>query len=191
MLVFAIGAMSGAFCILAADVQKGYYRNARDLKKKLEADLELGEYALQTTTSMGWTRDRIARITTFQTSILVALVVADLSGLGVSIAHALRTKVQPVEVAARVVVTGSTPAQEIPLVFSHNGKIAAAVSTAPGALAVVQVAPGRYEVSALVGKVCASERTIGDAPLESVVLRCRTPSKPVRRRAARHRRRGQ
>ncbi len=191
MVFFGVGTASGAMSIFATDVQKGYYRNARDLKKKFEDELELGDWALATTPSMAAMRERFARVTTFQIAILVALVTADLVGLGVSIQHALGSRPTPVEAAFSVVLTGSHLSVNVPVVFTREGNIAAAIAPVPGAITMIRLDPGSYEISALVGKSCTSVQTVSSQPLQRVVLTCKSPAqKRAKRRAARRRRHG-
>ena len=88
MVVFGGGAAIGVVSVLATDIQHSYYRNARDLKGQLEDKLGLEEHAIATTKGRGGGRKRIAKIQNIQKFMLVSLIVADLTGLGVSIARA-------------------------------------------------------------------------------------------------------
>lgn len=191
LAVFGVGAASGVISLLATDVQKTYYQNARDHKRKFEDDLGLGDYALKTTVGQGGKRERIARVTTFQKTILGALILADLVGLGVSIAHMARSMVTPVEVALRIDVVGSR-AQTVPVVLSKDGKVKAALTPAPGTTSLVRVDPGTYQVSALASGQCGTIAKITATPLQSVVVHCgHKPAKhKVKRRAGRGGQRG-
>jgi hypothetical protein len=175
MVVFAVGAASGSASIAATNVQHGYYRNARDLKRQLEDKLGLGEHAIATTKSQGSIRNRIAKVQSIQKFMLGALIVANLTGLGVSIARTVRpSKAPKVEMAVRV--TGEHATHAVPIVVSRNGRIAASTTTQPGTVATVEVRPDTYTVSVLVGaKVCAIQETITASPLQSVVVPCGPP----------------
>jgi hypothetical protein len=197
MVVFGVGAASGWISIMASDVQKGYYANARDKKKALEKKLDLGEWSLATTVGQGGARARLARVTTFQKTILMALIAADLTGLGVSVARALRSDVDHVRLAVRVAVRSAHP-RAVPVVFSRNGEVVAAIVSAPGATTLVNLRPGDYDISALAPAPCNSTATITRVPLQNVLLRCgmapaprgthrRHGSRPKRRTAKRHR----
>jgi hypothetical protein len=175
LVVFLAGSVSVGMCLFAMDVQKDYYRNARDLKTRFESDLGLGDRALATTPSMGALRERFGRVTTFQIAVLVALLIADLVGLGVSIQHALRSTPRAVEAAFEVSVTGSGHPSQVPVVFSHDGKVAAAIAPAPGVMTLVRLDPGTYAISAIAVTACSSTRTVSQAPLQQIVMHCHTP----------------
>jgi hypothetical protein len=159
--------------MLANKTQHGYYRNVRDQKRNLENRLGLGDLALATTPGMGGARERLGRVTTFQNLILGALLVADLTGF----AFAVRKHVGPepapkVEVAARVVVGDHRQLRSVRVVFSRDGRIAAAASPRPGEVVILRLSPGRYQVGALAGRLCTSTRAVTTAPLQSLAIRC-------------------
>lgn len=183
MVVFLVGAASGSVSIAATEVQHGYYRNARDLKRELEYKLGLGQRSIATTKGQGGARRRIARIQSIQKFMLGALIVANLTGLGVSIARAVRPSEAPkVEVAIRVV--GEYTTQAVLTVVSRNGRIVASTTAQPGTVAAVEVRPNTYSVSVLIGaKVCTVQQKITTNPLQSVVIPCGSLSRTSTNRA--------
>lgn len=102
--VFAVGATSAVLAMLANATGRSYYKSTRDRKRELEERLMLGAFTIAPTPGMGSLRGRLARVTTFQTFMLGALLAADLAGLGTCIARALPPDGPPYVVVA---VTGS------------------------------------------------------------------------------------
>jgi hypothetical protein len=171
--VFLVGALSAIASILANATQHGYYKNTRDQKRELENRLGLGDLAIATTRRMGGVRARLATVTTFQKFILVALMAADLTGFVAAIGHASRSApATKVEVVAQVLVGQRHKPKNVPVVLSQKGRIMATASPGPAEMVALRVEPGRYQVAALAGKVCASTKTITAEPLQRLVIRC-------------------
>jgi hypothetical protein len=83
--VFGAGALLAAMSMLANHVEHGYYRSARDVKRRIEDELGLGDLAISTTSGMGSGVKRLGRVRTFLAVMLTALVVIDAFGIGVSL----------------------------------------------------------------------------------------------------------
>jgi hypothetical protein len=174
IVVFLVGGASALVSIFASTVQHDYYKNVRDRKKELEDRLRLGGLALRTTTGMGGVRARIARVTTFQKAILVALIVADATGFVAAVGHATRSSPAPkVELVARVAVGHRHWPHTVPLVLSQSGRIEATATPRPGEMITLRLRSGRYEVSALASRLCTSTVSVTGSPLQSLVIRCR------------------
>jgi hypothetical protein len=190
MVVFGGGAAIGVVSVLATDIQHSYYRNARDLKGQLEDELGLEEHAIATTKGQGGGRKRIAKIQNIQKFMLVSLIVADLTGLGVSIARAVRSsQAAKVELAVRVV--GRATKAAVPVVVSRKGDIAASTTAPAGSIATVEVRPETYSVSVLLGsKVCTVTETVSSSPLQSVVVPYGPPPAPTKSRTRKRKRTG-
>jgi hypothetical protein len=173
IVVFAVGSAAALVSILASTVQHSYYQNVRDRKQDLEKLLGLGPLALQTTAGMGGVRGRLARVTTFQRSILAALLVADVAGLVVAINQATRSAPAPKVALVTRVATGEREwRRPVPLVLSRDGHIEARATPRPSEMVVLRLRPGRYRVSALAGRLCTSTVSVTGSPLQSLVIRC-------------------
>jgi hypothetical protein len=174
MAVFAVGAVSTVLAMLASATQKSYYQNTRDRKQRLEERLGLGEHAITTTPGMGGLRVRLARVTTFQTFILLALLAADLAGLATSIAKAFPSGGTPTVVAAVHIelVRPARTAKSIPVVASEAGTVKATSSVDAGGTTVLRLRPGRYQITAWTGRLCGRTVDVTAAPLQGVQLRC-------------------
>lgn len=175
MAVFAVGAISTVLAMLASRTQKSYYQNTRDRKRQLEERLGLGEHAIAPTPGMGGLRGRLARVTTFQTFMLGALLAADLAGLASSIAKAYPSGgTSTVIVAVHVeLVRPARTAKAIPVVASEAGTVEATSLLDANETTVLRLRPGQYRIATWTGQLC--ERTIGitSSPLQVVELRCR------------------
>jgi hypothetical protein len=171
--VFGLGVVSTVAAILANRTQHGYYRNVRDAKRTLEDRLGLGDLALATTPGMGGRHWRLARVATFQTLILSALLAADLVGLVAGVREAVKSPAAPtIELAMRVVVKRGASIRSFPLVLVRAGKIEAGATPRPGELVLLRVRPGRYTLSALTPSPCSAAAVVTKAPLQSLVVRC-------------------
>jgi hypothetical protein len=175
MAVFVVGAASAVLAILASTTQRSYYQNTRDRKRDLEEQLGLGDLAIAPTPGMGAVRRRLARVTTFQTFMLVALLVADLAGLGTSIVDALPSRASPrVVVAIRVqVLLAAHSVGTVPVVTSTSGgNVAATSTTQPNGTTLLRLQPGRYQVSTWVTGLCTRTLRVTEAPLQGITIRC-------------------
>jgi hypothetical protein len=173
MAVFLVGAASAVFAILASRTQKGYYANTRDRKRELEEKLGLGDLAIAPTPGMGGMRGRLARVTTFQAFILIAILLADLAGLGTCIAKALPSTTQPrVAVAVRVFVPRGHRPTTVPLVASQGGHVVQAGTMLLDSTTLLKLPPGRYEFSSWMDRLCVQTVQITPAPLQSATIRC-------------------
>jgi hypothetical protein len=173
MAVFAGGAISCVLAMLASRTQRTYYENTRDRKALLERELGLDRHAIAPTPGMGGVRGRLARVTTFQTFMLGALLVAELAGLGTAIAKALPAgKEQTVVVAVRVEAPPAARSFTVPVVASQGIRIRAAASTGPEEPAVLRLRPGAYRLGAWNGSLCERTVRVTSAPLQGFELRC-------------------
>jgi hypothetical protein len=173
MAVFAGGALSCILAILAGNTQKTYYENTRDRKNQLEQELGLGNYAIAPTPGMGGIRGRLARVTTFQTFMLGALLAADLAGLGTAISKAFPTNKPPrVVVAVRVKTRRSSVSATVPVVASQGNRVRASAMAHPGELLALELRPGTYRLAAWTRNQCQRMVTVTSTPLQGVELRC-------------------
>lgn len=173
MAVFFGGAVSCVLAILASKTQKTYYENTRDRKREIEQKLRLDAYAIAPTPGMGGIRGRLARVTTFQTFMLVALLLADLAGLGTAIARADPAgKPAMVVLAVRVEASRSARSVRIPVVASQGTSIRASGAAPPSETIVLELRPGTYRVAAWVGRRCVRTVDVTSTPLQGVELRC-------------------
>ena len=175
MAVFVVGAASAVLAMLASTTQRSYYQSTRDRKRDLEERLGLGELAIAPTPGMGAVRRRLARVTTLQTFMLVALLVADLAGLGTSIVDALPSRESPrVIVAIRVEgLLAAHSVGKVPVVTSTSGGYVAATSTTqPNGTTLLRLQPGRYQLSTWETGLCTRPLRVTDAPLQGITIRC-------------------
>jgi hypothetical protein len=173
MAVFLVGAASAVFAMLASRTQKGYYANTRDRKRALEEKLGLGDLAIAPTPGMGGMRGRLARVTTFQAFILIAILLADLAGLGTCIAKALPSTTQPrVAVAVHVFVPRGHRPTMVPLVASQGSHVLQAGTMLLDSTTLLKLPPGRYEFSSWMDRLCVQAVKITTAPLQSATIRC-------------------
>jgi len=173
MAVFLVGTASAVFAMLASTTQKSYYANTRDRKRELEEKLALGDLAIAPTPGMGSVRGRLARVTTFQTFILIAILLADLAGLGTCIAKALPHTTQlRVAVAVHVFVQRDHRPTMVPLVASQDGHIVQAGTTPLRSTTLLKLPPGRYEFSSWMDRLCVQTVQITSAPLQNATIRC-------------------
>ncbi len=172
IVLFLAGAVIGAISVLATDVQHSYYRNARDLKQKIENKLELGEYAIATTQGQGGIRTRIAKVQTFQKSMLVVLVLANVAGVTLSTVRALRGAPAPkVEVVIRLRDENTSGSTQIVIV--QNDRIAATARSYSGSVTTLEVRRGPAEVDAVTDAMTCTRQTVFTAsPLQSVAVSC-------------------
>lgn len=173
MAVFLVGAASAVFAMLASRTQKGYYANTRDRKRALEEKLGLGDLAIAPTPGMGSMRARLARITTFQAFILIAILLADIAGLGTCIAKALPSTTQPrVAVAVHVFFPRGHRPTTVPLVASQGSHVVRAGTMLLDSTTLLKLPPGRYEFSSWMDRLCVQAVRITTAPLQSATIRC-------------------
>jgi hypothetical protein len=173
MAVFLVGAASAVLAMLASGTQRGYYANTRDRKRELEEKLGLGDLAIAPTPGMGGGRGRLARVTTFQTFILLAILLADLAGLGTCIAKALPNTTQPqVAVAIHVFAPRDHRPATVPLVTSKDGQVVQASAMLVDSTTLLKLLPGRYEFSSWTNRLCVQAVQITSAPLQSATIRC-------------------
>jgi hypothetical protein len=173
MAVFLVGAASAVFAMLASSTQKSYYANTRDRKRELEEKLGLGALAIAPTPGMGGVRGRLARVTTFQTFILIALLLADLAGLGISITKSLPSSTQArVVVAVGILVPPGHRPTTVPLVASERGRVVQAGTMRLDSTTLLKLPPGRYELSTWMDRLCVRAVQITPAPLQSATIRC-------------------
>lgn len=85
--VFAVGALTALFSILATEAGRGYYLRVIQRKKLLELRLGLDEYAIKTTAGQGGPKRRVT-VTQLLKFFFVSLGVIDLVGLGYLVATA-------------------------------------------------------------------------------------------------------
>jgi hypothetical protein len=175
MAVFAVGAISTVLAMLASRTQNSYYQNTRDRKRQLEEHLGLGELAIAPTPGMGGMRGRLARVTTFQTFMLAALLAADLAGIATSIAKAFPSGRTPTVVAAvhLQLVRPARAAKSIPVVASQAGTVEATSLVDANGTTVLRLRPGRYRIATWTGQLCERTINITSAPFQVVELRCR------------------
>lgn len=79
--MYLAGLLCCIFSMLASQVQTGYYRTARDHKRKLEDRLGLDDLSLSTTPGMGSTLRRLGKVTTFNVVLLSALALVNVMGV--------------------------------------------------------------------------------------------------------------
>lgn len=170
IVVFLVGIASAIMSMLANKTQHDYYKNVRDRKNELERRLQLGDIALATTRGMGGIRKRIARITTLQQFILMALLVADLVGIGVSGAEALESSAAPKVAVAVSVATRSRTA--VPVVLSRGGRAVATLTLTSGETVMVMVRPGTYQAAVVARQLCKRRVTLSSAPLQLLHVNC-------------------
>lgn len=84
-VVFLVGFSSCVLAVLAGEAQHDYYRAARDGKRRLEDRLALGELAIRTTGGMTGLPARFGKVRSFNRALLVAVMVANLAGIGVAL----------------------------------------------------------------------------------------------------------
>lgn len=173
-LVFGLGALLAGLSFLANDTQHGYYKSARELKKKLETQLQLEEVALKTTPGMGSRIKRLGRVGTFLKTMLVAIALVDLVGAGIGVNAAFDSSPEspdPVRVVVRVAGQGSDGG--LTAVVSHRDQvIATRMSDAGGRLAPVNLEPGRYLVSVLTRGICTETVDVSSDPLQLIEIDC-------------------
>lgn len=87
IMLFLVGFALATFSIAATRIQKGYYSEARDLVKAIQAQLPLGDLAIRTTPGMGSARPRWRRVGQLQEWMFMLIAAVDLSGLVVVIVH--------------------------------------------------------------------------------------------------------
>jgi hypothetical protein len=174
MAVFVVGAASAGLAMLASTTQRSYYQNTRDRKRDLEERLGLGDLAIAPTPGMGAVRRRLARVTTLQTFMLAALLVADLAGLGTGIVDALPSRGSPrVIVAIRVEVRLAGHSFTVPVVTSTSGgSVAATSTTQSNGTTLLRLQPGRYQLSTWATGLCTRTLRVTDAPLQGITIRC-------------------
>ena len=171
--MFGVGSLSAILSMLANKTQHEYYGNVRDRKNDLEDRLKLGELRLATTVGMGAVRTRLARVTTLQQFILLALLAADLIGAGAGVSRASRSgPTARVELAARVVLQSVKSPPSAPIVFSRRGHIDASATPRPDEAVLLRLDPGRYEVFALTGQVCWRTVLVTKTPLQDLAIHC-------------------
>lgn len=173
MAVFAGGAVSCILAILASKTQKTYYESTRDRKAQMELELGLNQHAIAPTPGMGGLRGRLARVTTFQTFMLGALLAADLAGLGTAIAKVFPAgKPLTVVVVVRVETSRPARASAVPVVASQGTRVRSSGTARRGEAAVLRLRPGTYRLSAWNGKLCGLTVMVDSTPLQGVELRC-------------------
>lgn len=79
--LYFVGTLCCLLSLASTHVQQGYYREARDHKARLEAELRLGTLSLSTTPGMGSSVRRLGKVTTFNEVLLSVLAVIDLMGI--------------------------------------------------------------------------------------------------------------
>jgi hypothetical protein len=176
IVVFAVGVATAIFAILASYTQHGYYKNARDLKERLEADLGLGDLAVRTTTGMGGSRKRLASLNTFQRIMLGLLILADATGAVAAIEHATRAETPTnVEVVVEVpaAADGASASRTVPIVLSRADDIVASAAPRAGEAITMRVAPGRYQMSVAERALCRRDIVVTSAPLQRLIVGCR------------------
>ncbi len=173
--LFGVGALLATLSFLANDVQHGYYKSARELKRGLEEKLELGEVGLRTTPGQGSGIARLGRVGTFLKIMLVALGLADLVGAGFAIDASLQDSEGPppkhqvvLEIATHRGNGGWSA-----LVVSQDQKIVDVRHLGPNRQAPLLALPvGHYRVAVAGTSICRRELSVRDEPLQRVVLRC-------------------
>lgn len=79
--LFVVGVALAAFSIVAGRTQKGYYREARDLVRRVQERIDLGSLAMTTTPGLGSARARRWSVGGLQDAMFGLIGVADLAGL--------------------------------------------------------------------------------------------------------------
>jgi hypothetical protein len=174
-LVFVLGALLAFLSFLANDTQSGYYHAARDLKKKLEKDLELEDSAIATTPGMGSGIARLGRVGTFLKTMLVAIACVDLVGASLSVADAVDTDSNATGSQVAVRVIGQSPAYAGPIfvVVSRDNKVLATRSGSAGkAMRPISLDPGRYQVSVAGSELCSKPLNVSSTPLQLARVAC-------------------
>jgi hypothetical protein len=180
MAVFGVGALSAVLAMLAAATQKGYYQTTRDRKRELENRLGLGDLAIAPTPGMGSLRGRIARITTFQAFMLVALLLADLTGLVTSVIEAFPSRAAtPVALAVQMTVARADRRRAIPLVVSDGHRVVLERLTRDGQISLLSLRPGTYRLTGGIGSQCVRDVGVTSAPLQVITLSCTSGRHPA------------
>lgn len=171
-LVFCLGTLLAVLSILANNTQSGYYHAARDLKKELEAKLELDQFAIATTPGMGSPITRLGRVGTFLKIMLIAIACVDLVGAGVAIAKA-RESHEGDEVSQVVFKAPKRRTTAVTVVVSRNGEVVATRRGTDGnQLKAVSLEPGRYRVWIAGQQLCSQPVDISTTPLQVVAITC-------------------
>lgn len=173
--VFLVGFLLAALSILANETQTSYYRAARDLKRKLEDELAVDDFALTTTPGMGSGIRRLGRVGTFLKVMLAAIAVTDLIGVGL-IAHGQWFESPPQRVV--VVIGGRSGTQNATnrpstVVIAREGDVVAQrTRNAAGTYRNMVLEPGRYELWAANRSACHRQLWLTDAPVQLVAPHC-------------------
>jgi hypothetical protein len=174
-LVFGLGALLAFLSFLANDTQRGYYHAAREVKKKLEGDLDLAGSAIATTPGMGSRVARLGRVGTFLKTMLVAIACVDLVGAGISVADAAGTdsKAAARQVVVRLQAAQRARSEPAVVVVSHDNKaIATRTGLAGEPLRPIGLDPGHYRVSVIGSRLCSRAVSVSSAPLQLVDVTC-------------------
>lgn len=96
--LFLAGVVTCGLALVGASRQHGYYREARDHKGRLEAAMELGDFALRTTRGMGATSKwGFLTLTRGYYVLYAVLGIIDLGGAGYAFHEALSATSAPAE----------------------------------------------------------------------------------------------
>jgi hypothetical protein len=118
-------------------------------------------------------RGGLARVTTFHAFILIAILLADVAGLGTCIAKALPNTTQPrVAVAVHVFAPRGHRPTTVPLVASQGGHVVQAGTMLLDRTTLLKLPPGRYEFSSWMDRLCVQAVQVTTAPLQSATIRC-------------------
>jgi hypothetical protein len=171
-LVFGLGALLASLSILANNTQSGYYHAARDLKKGLEAKLELDKFAIATTPGMGSPIARLGKVGTFLKTMLVAIAFVDLIGAGIAIANARES--HGGQGASQIVF--KMPGRRttaVTVVVSRGGEVVATQrGISGGQLKAVGLEPGHYQVWIAGRQLCSQPVDVSTTPLQLVEIAC-------------------
>lgn len=183
--LFATGAAVSGLAVLAGNTQRTYYRSTRDLKARLEAALDLGDFAILPTPGMvgagdAGRRGRVGRqrasvkVTDAQKYMMIGLVVAHAVGLVATSRAADPRGMAENGVILAVRATsraGTSPGTTV--VASVGSTLKRVETSADGSPTLLRLTPGTYEVSALTDRLCPPQRVeVSAKPLQLLTLRC-------------------
>lgn len=172
-LIFGLGALLAGLSFLANNTQHGYYQSARELKERLEKDLELGEVGLRTTPGMGSKIERLGRVGTFLKTMLVAIAFVNIVGAGIAAHAAFDSDPTSPELVKVVMRVSDTHDQEITAVVSQGGNVIATRTVAPGEqMKPLSLEPGKFRVSVLGSSICVDEIDVTAKPLQLARIGC-------------------
>jgi hypothetical protein len=175
--VSVASALVAALALFANATGHNYYRSTRDTKARLEARLNLEEFALTPTAGMGSKQQPLGKVRHFQAFMLWVLIAAAVYLAGATaVEHVGADDPDPVRVALTVNVAQPESGGNHPIVVSRvqddGEKIVTEATVRPDAPAILKLRPGTYKVSALVRAVCEQELVVTSTPLQLKTIAC-------------------